>query len=182
MHHSLPFYGRHQSSFLRIYMMLAPLVRVPLLGNAVRAVANSYARRQHGGFALKSGEAEQIIDAAGWVAIGECACRKVFHNCDSPLEAEIVVGFGKDVYADAEHKFREVGKDEAKTLVKRCKEAGLMSIMMQCKGHYYAICNCCRCCCVPYRLKSRYGINHSIVRDDHIVQNFVCQLNNHIDP
>jgi hypothetical protein len=115
------------------------------------------------------------------VAVGECACRKTFHNCDAPVEAEIVVGFGKEVYADAEHKFREVPKEEATALLRRCRESGLMSIMMQCRGHYYSICNCCRCCCVPYRLKRKYGVDYAIIRDANIVRNFADQMAHHLD-
>ncbi|MEN8614136.1 ferredoxin-like protein [Dehalogenimonas sp. THU2] len=181
MHHSLPFYGRYQNRFLKAYMTLAPFTRLPLLGKLVRRLANNYARSQHGGFALNSGEAAAIVDASDWVAIGECACRKVFHNCDNPIEAEIVVGFGREVYSDAEHNFREVSKDEAKALLLRCKDANLMSIMMQCRGHYYAICNCCHCCCVPYRLKRRYGIEYAIIRDENIVESFKHQMSEHQD-
>ena len=181
MHHTLPFYGRYQSRFLKGYMILAQLIRLPLLGRLVRAAANKYARRQHGGFALAALEAEQIVDASAWVAGGEGAWRKTFHNCDAPIEGEIVVGFGKEVYSDAEHKFREVPKEEARALLRRYREAGLMSIMMQCRGHYYAICNCCRCCCVPYRLKRNYGVDYAIIRDANIVGNFVQQMAHHAD-
>jgi hypothetical protein len=181
MHHTLPFYGRYQSRFLKGYMLMARLIRIPLLGRAVRAAANRYARRQHGGFALKTGEAEQIVEASAWVAIGKCACRQTFHNCGAPIEAEIAVGFGKEVYADAEHEFRQVSKEQAKSVIKQCREAGLMSIMMQCRGHYYAICNCCQCCCVPFRLKKRYGVDYAIIRDADIVQNFTTQLAHHHD-
>jgi hypothetical protein len=56
-----------------------------------------------------------------------------------------------------------------------------MSIMMQCRGHYYAICNCCRCCCVPYRLKQDYGVDYAIIRDKNIVMSFAHQITHHTD-
>ena len=181
MHHTLPFYGRYQSHFLRAYMLLAPLTRIPLLGRFVKQTANNYARRQHGAFALNASEAESILEASTWVAVGECACRKTFHRCDAPVEAEIAVGFSKEIYADAGDNFRKVPKAEAIELLRRCREAGLMSLMMKCRGHYYAICNCCTCCCVPYRLKRNYGIEYAITRDTGIVSSYIHQVAGHRD-
>jgi len=37
---------------------------------------------------------------------------------------------------------------------------------------FYAICNCCSCCCVPLRLKKEYGIGNALVRSDDIVREF----------
>ncbi len=50
MHHLLPFYGKYQSRFLKTYMALARLVKIPIIGTLVRYIANIYARRQHGGY------------------------------------------------------------------------------------------------------------------------------------
>ncbi|MDV2989253.1 MAG: ferredoxin-like protein [Dehalogenimonas sp.] len=160
-------------------MLLAPLVRIPLLGRLVRRAANRYAAQHHGAFALTAAEAEEIVTRSAWVAVGECACRRTFHNCDAPVEAELIVGFGRNVYAEVSEKTRRITSAEAVALLQQCRESRLMPLMMQCRGHYYAICNCCQCCCVPHRLKTRFGINYAIVRRPEIVEDFFAQLADH---
>ena len=173
MHHLLPLYGRYQPRLLRLYIRLARLTKVPLLGGLVRRLANSYARRQHGGYYLTLADAEAIIDASGYVAIGPCACRQVFKNCQRPVMAEVVVGFGRQVYSKTKgQQFQPISKEEAKEALRRCHRQGMMHTAMHCQGHYYTICSCCTCCCVPYRLKHDYGIEYAIVRNKNIVADF----------
>ena len=158
---------------------MGSLSRWPVVGTVVKASANWWARRQHSGFALTREEAEKIIDASPYIAVGKCSCREVFHNCDAPVLAEVAVGFGKEIYADSGHAFRAATREEAKALLDTGRERGLMPLAVQCRGHYYAICQCCKCCCVPYRLKKNYGIELAIVRDTSIVQSFTEQLESH---
>jgi len=176
MHHILPLYGRYQHRFLRAYIRLARLTKVPLLGRLVRRMANTYARRQHGGYYLTPGEAEAIIEASGFVALGHCACRQVFGNCQSPVMAEVVVGFGQHVYSNAKvQSFKPVSREEAKEVLSSCRRLGMMQTVMHCRGHYYTICSCCTCCCVPYRLKHDYGIEFAITRNKNIAIDFKKQ-------
>lgn len=176
MHHLLPFYGRHQSGFLRAYIFLARLTRVPLLGRLVRWAANIYARKQHGGYFLTLGDAEKIVDASGYVAMGPCSCRQVFANCQRPIMAEVVVGFGREVYSEVKgQQFRPVSREEAKEMLRQCHRQGMMHTSMHCQGLYYTICSCCTCCCVPYRLKHDYGIEYAITRNKNIVVDYQKQ-------
>ena len=178
MHHLLPFYGRYQHRFLRAYIWLAQLTRVPLLGRLVRRMANAYARRQHGGYYLTLNEAEAIIDASKYVDIGPCACRQVFKNCQRPVMAEIVVGFGQQVYSRTKGQtFQPATKKEAKEMLRQCHRQGMIHTVMHCQGHYYTICSCCTCCCVPYRLKHDYGIEYAITRNKNMVTEFKEQQN-----
>lgn len=91
------------------------------------------------------------------------------------------MGFSKEIYADTGDNFSEVSKVEAIKLMQRCREAGLISLMMQYRGHYYAICNCCVCCCVLFRLKRNYGIEYAISRDTGIVSSYIQQVAAHRD-
>ena len=173
MHHTLPFYGRYQRQFLKLYIYLARLTRIPVLGRLVRWVANSYGRNRHGGYFITLEEAEQIIDASNNVALGPCGCRQVFHNCSHPIMTEIVVGTGREVYSKIKNKgFRQVSKEEAKEVMQQCHSKGMMHTVMQYQGLFYAICNCCSCCCVPTRLKINYGIEFALVRRKSIVADF----------
>lgn len=173
MHHLLPFYGKHQARFLKIYMALAKMVRMPLIGILVRYIANIYARRQHGGYLITQKEAEAIIDSSDTILLGPCCCRQVFHNCQRPVMAEIIVGAGREVYSETDsHNYKEISQKEAKQIMSRCHNDGMIHSIMHCRGFYYAICNCCCCCCVPYRLKNDYGIEYSFSRDRNIVDEY----------
>jgi len=176
MHHLLPFYGKHQPRFLKIYMALAKLVKIPVLGMLVRYLANIYARRQHGGYLITQKEAEAIIDASENILLGPCCCRQVFQNCKNPVMAEIIVGAGREVYSKTDqHKYREISQKEAKKIIKECHQEGMIHSIMHCRGFYYAICNCCTCCCVPYRLRNDYGIEYSIGRNKNIIDDYKKQ-------
>ena len=176
MHHLLPFYGKYQSRFLKTYMALARLVKIPIIGTLVRYIANIYARRQHGGYLITQKEAEAIIDSSDNILLGPCCCRQVFGNCQRPVMAEIIVGAGREVYSENDsHNYKEISKQEARQIISRCHNEGMIHSIMHCRGLYYAICNCCTCCCVPYRLKNEYGIEYSFGRNGNIVDEYKNQ-------
>lgn len=173
MHHTLPLYGRYRHRFLKLYIFLARFTHIPLLGRLVRRVANSYGRNRHGGYFITLDEAEQMIDASNSVALGPCNCRQVFQNCSRPIMTEIVVGAGREVYSKTKTKeFRQVSREEAKEVMRQCHTRGMMHTVMQCQGLFYAICNCCPCCCVPTRLRRNYGIEYAIVKRRNILADF----------
>jgi hypothetical protein len=176
MHHSLRFYGGHQHGLLRLYMNLTNLVRLPLLGRLVRWVANTYAGLGHSGYYLTLAEAEQIVDIAGSVALGPCSCRAEYHNCEQPIMSEIVLGNGSsEVYAGKEKEFRQISKGEAKAVLRQAHQQRLTQSIMRCGNHFYAICSCCDCCCVPTRLRQKFGIGMALVRNTNVVGDFQHQ-------
>jgi hypothetical protein len=173
MHHTLRFYGQHQHKILRLYMSLAKLTNIPLIGRLVRWVANTYGLHEHHGYFLTLREAEQIIDASKNVALGPCSCRQVFHNCNAPIMAEIVVGAGAEVFPEIRpDEFHVISKEEAKDIMRQCHQKRLIPTLERCHEHFYAICNCCSCCCVPLRLRQNYGIGNALVRNKEVVKDF----------
>ena len=173
MHHSLRFYSRHRELFLRYYIFQAKWTAIPLVGGLVRCVANLYGNRLHRAYVLTTAKAEQIVDSAAGLALGPCDCRRVFRNCDGPIEAEIMLGLSRNAFVQ-EHPndYREITRDEAREILRRCHEKGLIHTIVKCREDFYAICNCCPCCCVPLRLSKRYGIGNALARSDNIVQLF----------
>jgi len=173
MHHSLRFYGGHRRGILRFYMFWAKWTRIPLLGRLVRLIANSYGRNQHGACPLTPAEAESLVDIAEGVALGPCDCRKVFGNCDHPVDAEILLGPSRHTFLEAmPHDSHEITREEAREILRDCHNRGLVQTIIRCRGDFYAICNCCTCCCVPLRLSKQYGIGSALVRRKDIVQEF----------
>ena len=173
MHHSLRFYSGHRESILKAYMFFAGWTKIPLAGRLVRWVANAYGRNMEGGYLLTTDEAERIVDSAEGVALGPCTCRAVFRNCDNPIDVEIMLGPTRHIFMEhMPHDSHEITKEEAKDILRDSHRRGLIHTIIKCREDYYAICNCCSCCCVPLRLSKQYGIGKALTRNANIVQDF----------
>ena len=173
MHHSLKFYGGHRRGILRFYMFWARWTRILLLGRLVKWVANTYGNNTHQAYTLTPAEAEEIVGIAEGVAVGPCDCRSVFRNCDNPIDAEIILGPTRYILLEAmPHDSHEISKEEAREVLRDCHNKGLIHTIARCRGDFYAICNCCTCCCVPLRLNRQYGIGNALNKHKDIVQEF----------
>ena len=165
MHHTLKLYSRHRESVLRFYMFGARLTRIPLIGRLVRWVANTWGSNLEGAYVLTPDEADEIVDASESLMVGPCSCREVFRNCDNPVNVEIMLSLGGNIFVDER-------PDEYREILRDCHQRGLIHSIVRCREDFYAICNCCSCCCVPLRLRNQYGIGSALGRRDDIVQVF----------
>ena len=173
MHHSLRLYSRHREGVLKFYMFWAKWTKLPVIGKLVRRVANAYGRNMEGAYLLTTDEAEAIVDSAEGVAVGPCTCRDVFKNCDNPVDVEILLGPTRHIFMEhMPHDSHEITREEAREILRDCHRRGLIHTVIKCKDDFYAICNCCSCCCVPLRLSKQYGIGNALVRHKDIVQEF----------
>lgn len=173
MHHSLKFYSGHRREILRFYMFWARWTRLPLLGRLMRWLANSYGRNIHQAYLLTPEEVENLLDIAQGVAVGPCDCRRVFKNCDNPVNAEILLGPTRHLFLEAlPYDSHEITKEAAREILLDCHRKGLIYTIIKCRDAFYAICNCCSCCCVPLRLSKQYGIGNALIRHKDIVQEF----------
>ena len=173
MHHSLRLYSRYRELFLRYYVFQAKWTRIPLLGSVVRKVANIYGKKGSSAYLLTSDEANEIVDNSEGLALGPCTCRVVFGNCDNPINTQIMVGLSRNIFIEERpHDYREITKQEAKDILRQCHQNGLIHTIIKCRQDFYAICNCCSCCCVPMRLKKEYGIGNALIKSDDIVRQF----------
>ncbi|MDD5703016.1 MAG: ferredoxin-like protein [Dehalococcoidales bacterium] len=173
MHHTLRLYGQHQHGLIHLYMSLARLTRVPVIGSVVRWAANTYAVHGHSGYYLTLQEAEEIVDIAKSVSLGPCSCRQEFHNCEHPVMSEIVLGNGStEVYASRVKEFRQISREEAKGILRQAHAQHLVQSIMRCGDHFYALCNCCSCCCVPTRLRHEFGVGKALIRNANVVRDF----------
>ena len=173
MHHSLRVYSKYREFFLKYYIWQAKWTKIPLIGRLVRKVANLYGSRASAAYLLTLQEANEIVDNADGLAIGPCTCRTVFKNCDNAINTEIMVGLSRNIFiAERPHDYREITSEEAKAILKECHLKGLIHTIIKCRKDFYSICNCCSCCCVPFRLSKHYGIGNALTRKDNIVEEF----------
>jgi len=173
MHHTLKLYSRHRESMLKFYMFWARCTRLPLLGRLVRWVANTWGDNLEGAYVLTPDEAAEVVDASGSLMVGPCTCRQVYHNCNNPVNVEIMLSLNGNIFIEERpDEYREISKEEAKEILRDCHQRGLIHSIVRCRDDFFAICSCCSCCCVPLRLHNQYGIGKALSRRDDIVEVF----------
>ncbi|MCX8125662.1 MAG: ferredoxin-like protein [Dehalococcoidia bacterium] len=177
IHHTLRIYSRYREHFLRYYIWQAKWTRLPVVGQLVRWLANKYGETRHAAYLLTPSEALEVVALSPRVYLGPCTCREVFHNCDNPLEAEILLVKGYNPFLEGrEARYRQLTVAEAKEILDAMRQRGLLSTIIKCNGDFYAICNCCVCCCVPLRLRNEFGIGRALTRASDIIGEFKAWL------
>jgi len=103
-------------------------------------------------------DATEILKRAGKIVVTDCVCRKSMaisgSSCGAPLEVCLMFGSMGQYYLDNKMG-REIGVEEAITIVARAQEAGLVT-QPATSQNPTGICNCCGDCC---------GVLVSIKRD-----------------
>lgn len=106
--------------------------------------------------ALPQDEVFRYIDEAKYICVGDCSCRSIMGACDSPIETCMGVGYAAK-YLVERGLSRPIDKEEAKSIVRKAHEAGLVSIPNNAKENIGIICHCCKCCCAQLRVATRFG-------------------------
>jgi len=115
-------------------------------------------------------EVSQIIDSSTRFAVAECICRKerrmAGEGCDKLLEACMSFGPSADFYI--ENGFgREISKEEAKKILLKAEEDGLIHCSSNHEGNKIFICNCCGCCCKVLTQVTKYGNPQAVTRSNY---------------
>ncbi|MCD8118908.1 MAG: FAD-dependent oxidoreductase [Lachnospiraceae bacterium] len=108
------------------------------------------------------------LDKYDTFCVSSCSCRssrRVIGEGCGHLEDEMCIQMGKG----AEHfirtgRAREITKEEAKEIIKRAEDNGLMHDLTNIDGigQSLAICNCCSCSCFGLRVGLLYGARDAI--------------------
>jgi len=100
-----------------------------------------------------------ILEHPEAIAVGTCACRAVAKEPCLPPPAEVCFMVGEPwVSFITEHNsrmFRRVSQSEATEILHACHERGEVHtayFKKEMKGRFFAICNCCECCCIGMRM------------------------------
>ena len=100
-------------------------------------------------------DAARIVEKASALAVTNCPCRTIMRKCDKPLDVCLQINRGAD-YAIKRGTGRKVDAEEAKAILRRAEDAGLVHLTENKAGIGTVICNCCDCCCIglPYMKKT----------------------------
>lgn len=112
----------------------------------------------------------QIIESHTRFAVADCICRKESRmagkGCDKLLEACMSFGAAADFYIQ-NGLGREISKEEAKKILLKAEEDGLIHCSSNTAGNKTFICNCCGCCCKALAHVTKYGNPQAITRSNY---------------
>jgi len=96
-------------------------------------------------------DVREIVNQARNLAVTRCTCRVVDGKCGKPVEICIQVNRAAD-YAIQRETGRAISKEEALSLLHLAEKEGLVHIVDNRQKVDHIICNCCRDCCINWKL------------------------------
>jgi len=112
----------------------------------------------------------KILESQTRFAVAECICRKesrmLGKGCDKLLETCLSFGAAADFYIE-NGLGREISKEEAKQILLKAEEQGLVHCSTNSAGSKTFICNCCGCCCKYLAIVTKYGNPQAIVKSNY---------------
>jgi Pyruvate/2-oxoacid:ferredoxin oxidoreductase delta subunit len=92
-------------------------------------------------------DAVKIIENASSIALTKCTCRLVMKKCNKPVDVCLQLNRGAD-YAIKRGTGRRVDVAQAKEILRKAEESGLVHMTENKGGMGNVLCNCCDCCCM----------------------------------
>jgi len=129
-------FGRVMEAFLP-----KPAVRVIPVGATIESKAK----------VLAFEDVREIVNQARNLAVTRCTCRVVDGKCGKPVEVCIQVNRAAD-YALQRGTGRAISKEEAMNILHLAEKEGLIHIVDNRQKVDHIICNCCRDCCINWKL------------------------------
>jgi len=115
-------------------------------------------------------QVSRIIDSNTRFAVAECICRKesrmVGKGCDKLLEACMSFGPAADFYIE-NGLGREISQEEARRILLKAEEDGLIHCSWNHAGNKDFICNCCGCCCKVLALITKYDNPGAVTKSNY---------------
>jgi len=103
-----------------------------------------------------------ILKAPPDIVVQDCPCRRTKENPCRPLEVCMVIGkpFTDFMLQHHPDKTRRISQSEALEILQAEHERGHIHTAWfkdAMGGRFYAICNCCKCCCFGLEVMAKYG-------------------------
>jgi len=148
---------------LSFYGFLGRISDTPVVGPLLKPFLELYASRLHAAaLPLPLPQIIEVMSQAKVIAVDECVCRNLWHNCDRPKRTCFKINTSAEAYAEG-HENSLITKEEAIGILTDAARQGLVTQLESCMPPYnYSICCCCRCCCVAMRLRYDHGINNAM--------------------
>lgn len=122
----------------------------------------------------------QIIDTNTEFAVADCICRKeraiMGDGCGRLQEACMMFGPAASYYIE-NGIGRAISKEEAKNILLKAEEEGLVHCSTNTLGGHLFICNCCSCCCLLMKNITKYGNPKVITKSNYYAVNDVDRCN-----
>jgi len=110
-------------------------------------------------------EVVKVLDSVEYFTVSTCPCRHRknldpdYPNCEYP--PEVCLHFDRLGHYIVENDMgREITRQEAEEILRRCAEAGLVHAVSNVQEGVDTICNCCKCCCIWF--EAFHKLNHSM--------------------
>ena len=120
-------------------------------------------------------EVERIIDNAWAISVGPCSCRRtrrlMGEGCGH-LEEDMCMYINDNAkFFSKQGSHRLISKEEAKEILKRAEDNGLVHEINEAEGYEgpTAICNCCGCSCLALRL-GEYFNDPDLLRTNYVAR------------
>lgn len=112
----------------------------------------------------------EIIESNTRFAVAECICRKeaklAGKGCDKLMDACMAFGPVADFYIE-NGLGREINKEEAKQVLAKAEESGLIHCSANHAGNKALICNCCGCCCHSVSSLVKHGALGALAKSNY---------------
>lgn len=158
----MPIYVKWVDDTLGFYLTMGKMGRIPVIGGVVRFCASLYGKYYHGGRAATIDECLDIINSASQIKIVDCSCRVKEKRCEAPIHTCLTINTGARIFGSIKEG-ESISSARAAEIIMESSSHGLIRAVHNCiEPDTYAICNCCTCCCVPYRLRSEFNIQSAV--------------------
>ena len=122
----------------------------------------------------------QLIDSNTEFAVADCICRKersiIGDSCGRLQEACMTFGPAAAYYIE-NGIGRAISKEEAKNILLKAEEEGLVHCSTNTSGGQLFICNCCSCCCGIMKHITKYDNPRVITSSNYYAANDVDKCN-----
>jgi len=111
-----------------------------------------------------------IIENSQSFMVFDCICKKeqglMDNPCSKPHEVCMTFAPVPGVFDESTYG-RTISKEEAKAVLARAEEAGLVHMTSNMQNGHFFLCNCCGCCCVILGAMNKLGISARTAVNSH---------------
>ena len=115
------------------------------------------------GVVLTTPMAERLVDfleraegpGGARLGVGPCVCQHALNRWQEPIKKDMVLLYGADIYYHLNRGYELISAQEAKEILRKCNEAGLVHSVEFClrSGRWtFVVCNCDDKICAPLRV------------------------------